>query len=90
MHYSEQTPPIGNTSITHEPEVHSFRKVVPSHMDHLDYFKNKMILFIFFCTQNNTFSVCNLASVCKISKNLIGQMTSSSTSLDLMGGGIEL
>lgn len=33
VQYLEQTPPIGNTSVTHE--VHSFRKVVPTHMDHL-------------------------------------------------------
>lgn len=63
VHYSEQTPPIGNTSVTHE---------------------------VYKIYQNNPFSACNLASVCKMSKNLIGQMTSSSTSMDLMGGGIEL
>lgn len=40
VHYLEQTPPIGNTSVTHESEVHSFRKVFPSHMDHLDDFKD--------------------------------------------------
>lgn len=38
----KQIPPTGNTSVTHEPEVHSFRKVVSSQMVHLDDFKDEM------------------------------------------------